>query len=293
MNSEYLRTFVTLAQLKSFTKTAQKMIVVPSTISKQIKLLETELGKDLIIRNKKSVTLTRAGEIFLEYARRIIVAEDACIEELSHIVESDVSVRVGTVSSLCQGHVSDWLGSLLTDHPGIRCSVVTDHSQILLNQLYDGGIDMCICYRSFHENNCECLPFVRDELILVTGGDNPAFEETGVSFETVKTLPMIRETQLRVAAPELDKELFEKSANVVLAMTTGNFIIPFLKAGTGYGFVVKDYVERELASGELRQVKINDLEPLYLQSYLIYKLANPVVSDELMDHLRGFIASKK
>ena len=292
MNSEYLRTFVTLAQLGSYTKTAQKMIVVTSTISKQIKQLEAELGKELIIRNKKSVTLTRAGEVFLEYAKQILTIEDTCIDELSRIVESDVSVRIGTVNSLFQGHVSDWLCSLMRTHPGIRCSVVTDHSQILLNRLYDGEIDMCLCYRSFHENNCACLPFVRDELILVTGGDNPSFGESGVTLDTVKTLPLIRETLLNVAAPTLYKELFSKADNVVLAVTTGNFIIPFLKAGSGYGFVVKSYVEQELASGRLRQVRIQGLDPIYLQSYLIYKRANPLVSKELLQHLHDFTASK-
>ena len=79
MNSDLLRTFVTLAQLGSYTKTAQKMIVVPSTISKQVKQLEEETGRVLVIRDKKTIRLTKAGEIFLEYAHRILDAEDACM----------------------------------------------------------------------------------------------------------------------------------------------------------------------------------------------------------------------
>ena len=53
MNSTYLQTFITLAKTGSYTKTAQMMVVVPSTISKQIKLLEEELGCTLVIRDKK------------------------------------------------------------------------------------------------------------------------------------------------------------------------------------------------------------------------------------------------
>ncbi len=293
MNSEYLRTFVTLVQSRSYTKTAQKMIVVPSTISKQIKLLEKELGKELVIRSKKSVTLTRAGEVFYEYAKQILTAEDTCIDEINRIVDSDVNVRIGTVNSLCQGHVSDWISDLMNQYPGVRCSVITDHSQALLNRLYDGELDICLCYRSFYENNCQCLPFVRDELILVTGGDKPAFDETGITIEELRKMPLIRESQLLVADPKFYKELFDKAEDIVLAVTTGSFIIPYLKAGIGYGFVVKEYVEEELKSGELRRVHIRDKDPLFLQSYAIFKRANSVMNEKLIEHIQKFIKSKK
>ena len=64
MNSDLLRTFVTLAQMGSYTKTAQKMIVVPSTISKQVKQLEEETGRVLVIRDKKPSGLPRPERSF-------------------------------------------------------------------------------------------------------------------------------------------------------------------------------------------------------------------------------------
>ena len=80
MNSTYLQTFITLAKTGSYTKTAQMMVVVPSTISKQIKLLEEELGCTLLIRDKKTVRLTSAGETLLKHARQILEIENAfCI----------------------------------------------------------------------------------------------------------------------------------------------------------------------------------------------------------------------
>ncbi len=77
MNSTYLQTFITLAKTGSYTKTAQMMVVVPSTISKQIKLLEEELGCTLVIRDKKTVRLTSAGEALLKHARQILEIENA------------------------------------------------------------------------------------------------------------------------------------------------------------------------------------------------------------------------
>ena len=285
MNSDLLRTFVTLAQMGSYTKTAQKMIVVPSTISKQVKQLEEETGRLLVIRDKKTIRLTKAGEIFLEYAHRILDAEDACMSRLESIEESHISIRIGVVSSLFQNRVIPWMQEYIREDPSFRCSVVMDHSQVLLNMLYDGSIDFCIAYRGFRENNCECVPFARDEMILVTGGDNPSYEN-GLTVQELRTLPLLRETQLSVAAPELYKEVFEKNDNVVLFVSTGNFLVPFLRSGTGYGFVVKRCVEEDLASGALRQIPLCGVPPLYLQSYLIYQKTNPWATPDLLEKIR-------
>ena len=287
MNSEYLRTFVTLAQIGSYTKTAQKMIMAPSTVSKQIKQLEEETGKILIIRDKKSARLTKEGEIFLEYAHRILDAEDACMSRLQTFDDSRVSVRIGAVSSLFQNHVSPWLREYVKEDPSFRCSVVMDHSQILLNMLYDGSIDLCLSYRSFRENNCECVPFVRDEIILVTGGLNPGFPE-GITRDELRGLPLLRETQLSVAAPEFFKQIFDHNDNVSLSITTGNLLLPFLRDGVGYGFVVKRSVESDLAAGTLRHVKLREIPPLYLPSYIIFKKTNPWVGPGLLDSLQRY-----
>lgn len=288
MNTEYLKTFVTLAQVGSYTKTAQQMIVVPSTISKQIKQLEMELGKQLIIRDKKSVQLTKAGEIFLEYAYRMLDTEAACINDLEAIVDSGANIRIGTLPSLFQSHVTAWLNSYFKNNPNIRCSVVTGHSHTLLNKLYDGDIDLCFSYRSFWEHNCECIPFVKDEMILVTGPGNPAYDH-GITIAELKTLPLIKESQLSVASLNLHKEIFDHNENVVLSVGMGNLIVPFLKDGNGYGFAVKRYVQKELETGELTQISILDQPRLFLQSYLIYKKANVVVTNVLLEHIFRYV----
>ena len=182
MNSTYLQTFITLAKTGSYTKTAQMMVVVPSTISKQIKLLEEELGCTLVIRDKKTVRLTSAGEALLKHARQILEIENACKTELSGLEDSDVNLRIGTVYSLFQTHVAVWLSRYLNSYPNTRARIVTDHSAMQLNMLYDGELDICFSYNSFQENGCECIPFVRDELILVTGKQNTEYID-GVTID--------------------------------------------------------------------------------------------------------------
>lgn len=62
MDTTTLRTFIALAQIKNFTKTAQQLFVAQSTVTNRIRDLETELGKSLFVRNHKQVELTPAGK---------------------------------------------------------------------------------------------------------------------------------------------------------------------------------------------------------------------------------------
>ena len=76
MEYETLKTFVELAQIKNFTKAAEKLHVVQTTVSSRISVLEKELGTALFERTNKQVRLTKQGELFLPYAQRIIDLSD-------------------------------------------------------------------------------------------------------------------------------------------------------------------------------------------------------------------------
>lgn len=82
MDTTTLRTFITLAEIKNFTKTAQQLFVAQSTVTNRIRDLETELGVALFIRNHKQVDLTPAGLKFLEYAQRFIELETAVLQDV-------------------------------------------------------------------------------------------------------------------------------------------------------------------------------------------------------------------
>ena len=68
MEFRQLRYFVTVAQELHFSKAAERLQITQPALSKQIRVLETELGIELFIRTKRSVKLTKAGEVFLVQA---------------------------------------------------------------------------------------------------------------------------------------------------------------------------------------------------------------------------------
>lgn len=95
MDTNTLRTFIALAQIKNFTKTAQQLFVAQSTVTNRIHDLETELGKELFVRTHKQVDLTPAGEKFLEYAQRFIDLEISAFQDLQSPTAYAQKIHIG------------------------------------------------------------------------------------------------------------------------------------------------------------------------------------------------------
>lgn len=79
---DLLRTFVAVIDSGGFTRAAERVFLTQSTVSQQIKKLETGLSQTLILRDRSSGTLqtTEAGELLLSYARRLLATADEATE---------------------------------------------------------------------------------------------------------------------------------------------------------------------------------------------------------------------
>ena len=75
MDFKQLAAFVTVAELKSFSKAAERLYLSQPTISAQIRNLEAELKTRLLSRTTKTVRLTPVGEEFYEDARNILAIQ--------------------------------------------------------------------------------------------------------------------------------------------------------------------------------------------------------------------------
>ena len=73
MDTNLIKTFISLAETKNFNKTAENLYISQPTVSMRIKQLEDELGQTLFDRDKRNVELTAAGYAYLQYANKIIM----------------------------------------------------------------------------------------------------------------------------------------------------------------------------------------------------------------------------
>lgn len=124
LDPELLRTFITVAEQRSFTRTAAQLHRTQSAVSMQVKRLEELLGTPLFTRTTSQVALTPAGEALLGYAHRILALNDEALGRLRQH-QNEGQVRLGIMDDYGTSIVPALLASFGQRYPRIHVSMET------------------------------------------------------------------------------------------------------------------------------------------------------------------------
>lgn len=133
---DLMRCFNTVAERRSFTRAAAALHRTQSTISTQIRRLEELAGRRLLHRSPQAVALTRAGEDFLAYSRRIVALHD---EALAVAEAGRISgpVRLAVMDDYATIVLPGTLARFARAHPDVELAVTTGYTRDLLGRLGD------------------------------------------------------------------------------------------------------------------------------------------------------------
>lgn len=143
---DLVRSFVTVAEAKSFTRAGARLGRSQSAVSLQIRRLEDRVGLQLLSRDPRHVVLTADGEAFLPQARRLLRLND---EILSELKGGDVEgeVRLGAPEDFATAHLPGILGEFARANPKATLAVTCDLTLNLLDRLRDGSLDLALVKR--------------------------------------------------------------------------------------------------------------------------------------------------
>ncbi|HDZ46622.1 hypothetical protein LCGC14_0159910 [marine sediment metagenome] len=143
LDSEVLRTFVTIAESGSFTRAAQQLFRTPSALSMQIKRLEEILGQAMFIREARHVRLTAEGEVLLGYGRRLLkLNAEAVTQFLAPTIEGRVGL--GITDDVVGRILPTVLAQFARSHPAVQVDVEVGRSKDLLARLDEGELDLAL-----------------------------------------------------------------------------------------------------------------------------------------------------
>ncbi len=257
MNNRSLKIFVTLAETLSFTKAGILLHMSTSTLSRSIAQLEDELGTRLFERDNRSVALTNAGQIFLEYSRESLQQWELLLNSLM----TETKSLHGSLSIYCSVTASySFLYDILTNfrqlHPRISLNLHTgDHAQAI-DRVNQGLEDVAIAARQTPmPAGMVFKTITHSPLILITAVQ----DETDYDDQQWPRLPLILPEQ-GVARRRIDDWFAEKAITpTIQAQVAGHeAIVSMVSLGFGVGLVPKIVVENSPLAG---QVKICALQP--------------------------------
>lgn len=170
MNLERLQIFYAVAIEKSFSKAAKRIKKTQSAVSQSIRLLETEVGDTLFIRNNRSVLLSEAGSILFEHAASIIESIEVAqvrIDSLKNLQEGELTIS-SSMTSACY-MLPEVLKKFKAKYPGVKIILkngLSDQSaDMVLNKESDVGIVML----PINNPKLVCQPlFVREDVVITS-----------------------------------------------------------------------------------------------------------------------------
>ena len=143
LDLDQIRTFVAIAESKSFTRAADIVHKTQSAVSMQMRRLEERIGKPIFARDGRLSKLTEDGERLLGYARRMVRLSDETIAAFDE-TELTGSVRLGTPDDYADRFLPEILARFARSNPRVEVSVVCEPSLMLMEMAKTGDIDLAI-----------------------------------------------------------------------------------------------------------------------------------------------------
>lgn len=192
-----MRYVLAVAETNSFTRAAQRCLVVQSALSHQIARLERELGAKLFERTSRRVRLTPAGEAFLPAARQCLDAADrAAAEAAAAVGEIRGRLAVGLIPSVTAVDLPAALREFRGRYPHVRVSLRVGASDELAHQVKEGTLDIAFLGlpTTARPRGVAARALARDRLVAVLAPEHPLAREPSVdllrlSTETFVDLP--------------------------------------------------------------------------------------------------------
>ena len=141
--TELLRTLVAVVDLRSFTKAAHSLGVTQPAVSAQIKRLQSLLGADLLDKSAPGVSLTSAGELVVNYARRLLSINDQILD-IAGPRPAAKTVRIGATGDFTASGIAAGLTHSRLRRPGLRFELYSASIDVLLRDLREGDADLAV-----------------------------------------------------------------------------------------------------------------------------------------------------
>lgn len=253
MNLEQLNSFLTVAQHMNFTKAADSLFVSHSTISRQIASLEKNLGVRLLIRDNRSVRLTKAGAILLERGQALFEE----ITEIENLVRLAGSGRSGSlrVASLDFYHQSlyNLYKRFTREYPDIIFSI--QHADIgsITEQITSERADVGIAFSYEWDSYPDEFEYVRlysESFCVVVAEDHHLASRDSIRLSDLKDESMLFLDHLLFDFfKRFDKEMGRPVIhNSAVQPKSGQSLIIQVRAGLGVSALPRP-LARELCAG--------------------------------------------
>jgi DNA-binding transcriptional LysR family regulator len=267
MDFDSLQIFKTVVDEGGIIAAARKLHRVQSGVTTRIKQLETALGVELFIRDKRRLALSPAGEIFLGYAEQLL----RLAEQARRAVLGDAPrgvLRLGTLESTAASRLPPLLAHYHRKFPAVRIELATDTTDALVEGVVCRKFDAAFVIGRVEAVGLEALGAFDEELVIVAPRSHPTIgcaqdvrTDTIICFPAGCAYRRLLHTWLACCAVVPEK---------VLELSSYHAMVACVASGSGIALVPRSVLETVRVSDSIAVYPLPE-EHARMTTYLVWR----------------------
>jgi DNA-binding transcriptional LysR family regulator len=286
MDLRQLEILQAIAETGSFTACGRKLHVSQSAISRQIALLEDELGEPLFLRVGRRVRMTPAAEALVQLGQRVFQDVRDTVGAISDRTRDlRCTLRLSGGITVCLYIFPTLVKQLRRAHPHLDVRMMVATAGRSVEQIRAGHVDAGLLTLPVDEADLVTLPVLREELLLVTMPGHPLAKRKKIAAQDLAGEPFVLFEAGSGTRRVIDRFFLSENIEPNVVMDTENveIIKAMVKTGLGIGIVPYMAVAREVRARQFFCTRIEGHE-LFRETGWVYPRANrtPRMIDELL-----------
>ena len=249
-----------VADAGSFTAAARRLHVSQSAVSRQVLLLEEELGEPVFVRLGRRVRLTAAGQSLLQLSRRVLRdIHDTTSAIVEHHRQLEGTIHLAGGMTVCLHVFPAMLKDFRRRHPRIEVRLATGGTPHLLARIRSGEIDIGLLTLPVDGAEFEQVPVMREELLVAMPPKHPLATRRSILPRDLSEQPCVLFERGSSTRRVIDDMMAREHINPRIVMETENveIIKALVTIGMGLGIVPYQAAVREIRAGVLHCARID------------------------------------
>lgn len=266
MEMRQMEMLLAVVEQGGYLNAGEHMHLSHSAIHRQIRLLEEELGQKLLVRSGRTVQLTEAGKVLLNFAVKVkqdVSTIEQQIQDLGELTRGEL--RIGTGTTTLSFFLPPVLKGFHALYPLIELRVITGTADQLIRELQAGTLDIGLVSEPQQqwaaEKNLSYERLYEEEFALIANKAHPLAKRKTAAWSDLKDVPIITFTQASRVRRVIDKYFEDHGVRqrVVMELENEEAIESMIRLNLGVGFVAR----RRLNTGDFHQLSLAG-EPIHL-----------------------------
>ena len=208
MLNDSIRVFLMVVEKKSFSKAAKALFLTQPAVSFQIQMLEEHYGTRLFDRVSRNIILTEAGELLYKYATEMSDMQASLEKDMQELNNTILGrLRIGASITIGEYIAPYILGNFKKHYPKVTLSLEVANSDEIEMAIHDTSLDIGLVEGPPIDKDLESIPFLDDELVVITSVDHPWSKLESISIFELDQYPYISREKGSGTRAEIEQHL--------------------------------------------------------------------------------------